>query len=383
MPRLPPRRVGLGAPTRASFGQIAAMCPSEILALIQSGGGVPVASKDGVSLSAAAQTLSATTIADAEAASTAVGVQFARTAGSVVGDLAGLTSAVGSAAGSIVALGDQLGTTIGGFIGLHGPNVECRKPVNWPARWYYSQAPPSDTSAASQKAAESLFPIAPHSLAAMLIPPLCQAFATFENCAPSPIAAASNLFIASSVNLWNWGAIGPSVDYFVPFVPSTVYAYYGWQGWGTSGSAGGQQVWGGGGDIYSGDTGLFGGQATVLSYEWPPPFVIPGQAKYAFQPLSAVPQSVANPATEYVPGTDLKAFNATGKFAFASPPGYAWSRIRANSGPFVTTGGKVLLGAAATAALTFTIAGAVAIAKGKTVFEVLTMAARGVEKVLR
>jgi hypothetical protein len=150
------------------------------------------------------------------------------------------------------------------------------------------------------------FPIAPNSLASLVIPVLCQGYYQIEQCTPvdkpsemSWVGPASNLVIASLAALWNSQTSGAMIDYFVPYVPSGPEAGRGWGGW--------------------------NGYGAIFNdgHPWSekPPFVYPGQAQYAFQPLSQVPTSIADPSTEWGVG-----------FTDPAAPGGYWSRISAKSG---------------------------------------------------
>jgi len=176
-------------------------------------------------------------------------------------------------------------------------------------------------------------PIAPRSLASVLIPVLCQGFFDVEQCRqldPGALgwaAAASNLTIASIASLWNAKAAGYMVDYFVPYVPSGTDIAHGFG------------VWAGKGLRHA-------GWSPWLA---PPPFVIPGQAQYAFWPLASVPASVADPSTE---------FRTSDGSPGSAPAGYPWSRITARAGPLptatqrtVSTVAKVAVGAGLAAAI--------------------------------
>jgi hypothetical protein len=157
------------------------------------------------------------------------------------------------------------------------------------------------------------FPIQPKSLAALIIPVLCQGYFQVEQCVPIDrpsqmawIGPASNLVIASLAALWNSQVVGPSIDYFVPYVPSGSEAGRGWGGWNGYGA------------IFNDGN----------PWQEKPPFVIPGQAQYAFQPLSQVPQSVAVPSQEF--GQPGFTYGADG-----NPPGAMWSRISCKSGVWI------------------------------------------------
>ena len=196
--------------------------------------------------------------------------------------------------------------------------------------------------------------VAPRSLASLVIPVLTKAFFDIEQCwelvpgSMSWAAIASNIAIASIANMWNGISYGNRIDYFVPYVPSSGLAYttaangitaavkivdpltQGWGGWNGKG-------------LRNSDMG---------PWAEPPPFVVAGQAKYAFWPLSMVPKDVADPATEY-PNVDRGVWNGDQSW---QQPGWKWSRLSANEGPLLTvteqvlgTTAKVAVGASALA----------------------------------
>jgi hypothetical protein len=201
-------------------------------------------------------------------------------------------------------------------IDLSGPNQTC-SPVLWPSNFYYAKNPPTTASGTPVASLPPISPIAPGTLSALLIPPLCQAFADVGNCrlldptAMGGVAFMSNVWIASMVHAWNSGAIGFATDYFVPYIPSGPAVDNYWTGWGSGG-------------VHTRDWN---------PWAWPPPFVIPGQGQYAFRPLSQVPASVADPSTEWQPGS-------------GNPVGYPWSRIRANTPPFLNLVEQTIAGTA-------------------------------------
>ena len=208
---------------------------------------------------------------------------------------------------------------------FNGPHIKC------------SAASGAGLNSPSQLHGE---PIPPLSLASLVIPILCQAFYDVEQCwelvagSMSWAAIASNIAIASIANLWNGVTPGPRIDYFVPYVPCSGMAYQtvsnvvtgemktvdcltqGWGGW----------------------NGLGLRNSDMGPWAEPPPFVVTGQSKYAFMPLSQVPASVADPATEY-PDVDRGVWNGDQSW---QQPGWTWSRISCNTGPLPTATQQVL-----------------------------------------
>ena len=369
MPRLAPRSVGLGAPQQVTLDKLAAMSPAQILAVIQSGGGIGLATADGVSLAKLQQAAQGKWLTDAQAKDSAAALQFFRTVGTIGGSAIGMPE-LGLAAGVFEQVGAGLTSQWNKLVGFHGPEPECKNGVAWTAQQYFSAAAAQGSATPPANGLPAAAALEPGSLAALIVPSLCQAYAKFEQCSQTgqaAIAIASNIFIASTVNAWNKGAVGLPVDYFVPYVPCNADAFTGWpNGW----QDGGWQVWA--------SNGWLGGESSSGSWQLPPPFVVPGQAQYAFRPLSEVPASVADPSTEFAPG-QARAFTGgqpqtVDPLANSGPlqPGYQWSRIRANSGPFVTSAGKVVLAATITSAAVFGIGAAVAAVKGVSVAKVLT-----------
>jgi hypothetical protein len=303
---LPPRRViGLGAAPTAA--QALAMSPAQLLAIIDTGWSAP-----GVSLQSQTniQSLLDGQFANLKAswvtAENAKAKAMMQVAGAVL-IATGVLAPFGVALEGLSAFAADIAKFFAQYtIDLSGPNQTC-SPVNWPANFYYAANPPNVASATPIASLPPIAPIVPGTLRALLIPPLCQAFADVENCrlldpnSTGSVAFMSNIWIASMVYAWNAGAVGFATDYFVPFIPSGPAVNNRWSGWGP------------GGGVTTRDWYQWG---------WPPPFVIPGQGKYAFQPLSQVPTSIADPSTEWKPGSQ----NAVG---------YPWSRIRANTPPFL------------------------------------------------
>lgn len=254
------------------------------------------------------------------------------------------------ASGSVSSDVTELAVT--GFVPVNfGSSPSCR-----PAS--QAQGAPPLTSAAQLYD----YPIQPKSLAALIIPVLCQGYYQIEQCVPIDrpsqmawIGPASNLVIASLAALWNSQVIGPSVDYFVPYVPSGSEAGRGWGGWNGYGA-------------------IFNDGHPWLEK---PPFVIPGQAQYAFQPLSQVPQSVAVPSQEF--GQPGFTYGADG-----NPPGAMWSRISCKSGiwvgPNLALDTVMWIGGAA-AALALGI-GIYSLAKKKNFFQVARSIPATIERAL-
>ena len=200
--------------------------------------------------------------------------------------------------------GDIIGFLLTGglnFLSISGGGVSCK-----PAGQAKGAPPLLDPSQLYD------FPIQPQSLASLIIPTLCHAWLQFENCegfnntgSISWMVPTSNVVIASIAHLWNQNTSGPRIDYFAPYVPSGPSMIN--QGWGG---------WNGYGVINSAQT----------QWAFKPPFVAQYQAQYAYKPLSMVPTSIANPATENITSADGGIYG----------PGGAWSRISANAGPMAT-----------------------------------------------
>jgi hypothetical protein len=209
--------------------------------------------------------------------------------------------------------------------------------------------------------------VAPRSLASLVIPVLCEAFYDIERCwelvptSMSWAAIASNIAIASIANLWNSVSYGSKIDYFVPYVPcSGMAASHGdatndpiTQGWGG---------WNGAG-LRNKDMG---------PWDKPPPFVVTGQGKYAFWPLSMVPKDVADPATEY-PNVDRGVWTGNSSW---QQPGWKWSRLSANAGPLPTVMQKTL-------DTTVKVAGAAGVAAVAAPFLAKAITGKSIEAILK
>lgn len=297
--------------------------PGAILQKLNAGGKLPSGAALGTAVSAA-DALASSQWQVAQQAQENKGLDQSKIMLKAVG---GIYAALGAAPlGALAALWSLLPDSFLRGINLSGPFITCSAargaavPLLTPQQLYESPAGVP-------------WPITPRTLASVVVPVLCQGFFDLEQClgldptSMSWAALGSNVTIASMTHLYNQQAAGGMVDYFVPYVPSFDATNHGFGVWGGKGLR----------------------EAGWSPWLAPPPFVIPGQAQYAFWPLASVPASVADPSTE---------FHATDGSPGSPAPGYPWSRITARAGPLptatqrtVSTVAKVAVGAGLAAAL--------------------------------
>jgi hypothetical protein len=372
--------------------------PAEVLAMLQAPGAPSLTGGQASSVQALLDGKFEANIATAQKTADAQNQKIMQATGAAMLAVGTQTGAVPlQVAGVVVELFSLVAAPFAKFMDsltLHfGPTgIQCHS-VDWPAALYYSAdamawpAGAQNVNPRPKPLANGLNQLPPGSLAALVIPPLCKTFADLENCqqpgcigcpdgggyanptSMAPFAPSSNVLIAMLVNLWNKGAVGDWIDYFVPFVPSGPYVAIGWPGWN-------------GGGVVQNTTSL-----AIAAGGWfplPPPFILPLQARYAFQPLSSVPANVADPSLEYQPWpagtspTDPHIDPYSG-----GKPGFQWSRIRAKTGPFVagSIGEKVIVGAGAAAGLSVAAALVYAWKTGKSLSTVIELVGKMVPEV--